>query len=453
MDLLRIKKGHFFRLTGAPNQSVTLLPDPLQLALLPAQIPFIKPRLRVAEGDRVQIGSILFQDKRNSKFVFRSPAGGTVHRIQFGPRRVIEAIVIQRDHGKEPRVEFESFSTEQLHRLSRGSLIEHILDGGMWWVFRALPFRDLADPGVEPPMILVCLDAREPFLPDPAVYLQDQDQVLDYGLAVLDKLAPGKVMVFGDGGGRNPNGHDYRRFLTHCVKGRYPADDPGTVLYHIKRNASQNRSWYIQGQDLLSLARFLIQGRFPVERVVCIGGSAAPVRQYYHTRIGVPLQHLAELKPNGRPVRYVVGGIMRGFASSAEGFVGLYETGLTLLPASDPEEFLALFKPGFDKPTYSRTFASRLSPRPLDYDCNLGGGGRACIACMHCADVCPVDILPQMTYKAILAEEIEEYLAHGLLDCVECGLCSYVCPSKIELTHTFKTAKAAYAREQAASPE
>jgi Na+-transporting NADH:ubiquinone oxidoreductase subunit A len=66
---------------------------------------------------------------------------------------------------------------------------------------------------------------------------------------------------------------------------------------------------------------------------------------------------------------------------------------------------------------------------------------------MHCADVCPVDILPQMAFKAILAEEIEEALQHGLLDCVECGLCSYVCPSKIELSQTFKTAKAAYAKE------
>ena len=55
-----------------------------------------------------------------------------------------------------------------------------------------------------------------------------------------------------------------------------------------------------------------------------------------------------------------------------------------------------------------------------------------------------------MTYKAILAEEVEESLEHGLLDCVECGLCSYVCPAKIELTETLKHAKAAYAREKGA---
>jgi Na+-transporting NADH:ubiquinone oxidoreductase subunit A len=53
-----------------------------------------------------------------------------------------------------------------------------------------------------------------------------------------------------------------------------------------------------------------------------------------------------------------------------------------------------------------------------------------------------------MVYKAIQAQEVEEYLELGLLDCVECGLCSYVCPSKIELRQTFVETKAVYAREQ-----
>jgi Na+-transporting NADH:ubiquinone oxidoreductase subunit A len=68
---------------------------------------------------------------------------------------------------------------------------------------------------------------------------------------------------------------------------------------------------------------------------------------------------------------------------------------------------------------------------------------------MACARVCPVDLLPQFIYKSILAEEVETYLAHGLLDCVECGLCSYVCPAKIELVAAFKAARAACYRERA----
>ncbi len=83
-------------------------------------------------------------------------------------------------------------------------------------------------------------------------------------------------------------------------------------------------------------------------------------------------------------------------------------------------------------------------------DCNRHGGVRACIACGYCAQVCPVDILPQLTFKAVLADTVEEFLAHGLLDCVECGLCTYVCPSKIELADILVQAKAAYYKEQTA---
>jgi Na+-transporting NADH:ubiquinone oxidoreductase subunit A len=83
-------------------------------------------------------------------------------------------------------------------------------------------------------------------------------------------------------------------------------------------------------------------------------------------------------------------------------------------------------------------------------DCNRHGGVRACIACGYCAQVCPVDILPQLTFKAVLADAVEEFLAHGLLDCVECGLCTYVCPSKIELADILVQAKAAYYKEQTA---
>ena len=58
-----------------------------------------------------------------------------------------------------------------------------------------------------------------------------------------------------------------------------------------------------------------------------------------------------------------------------------------------------------------------------------------------------MDILPQFTFKAVEADEIEEALALGLLDCVECGLCSFVCPAKLELSDILKKAKEAYAKE------
>lgn len=445
MQEIKIKKGHRVRMAGAPSNTLENLADPPQIAFLPAKIPYIKPRLKVAEGDTVKIGSILFEDKRNPDFKFLSPAGGVVRAVQFGPRRVIESIVIDRDMKNEARVQFPSVSDAELAAMDRQKLVEHILAGGLWWVFRQLPFRDLPDPEIAPPAIIVGLSAQEPFQPLPDVYLQDRFDLLLFGLKVLEKLSGGNALVFASGDTPLPD--EAHQALTHRVWGNYPADDPGTLLYHIKTSAEQNRSWSVSGQDLILLAQLLTRGEYPVDRIVSVAGSGTSNPRHFRTRLGVPLAHLVEDDAVGVDLRFVVGGLFRGYESDRNGFMGHYETALNLLPSGSEAEFLSLFNPGFNKPTYSRVFLSRLNPEKPVFDCNLKGGVRACIACMHCADVCPVDILPHMAYKAVLADEVEEYLEHGLLDCVACGLCAYVCPSKIELTQTFIEAKAVYAKE------
>jgi Na+-transporting NADH:ubiquinone oxidoreductase subunit A len=139
--------------------------------------------------------------------------------------------------------------------------------------------------------------------------------------------------------------------------------------------------------------------------------------------------------------------VFKGYTQTEESYLGLYETSLTLIPDGGEQEFLGFLRPGFSKSSYSRTFLSFFNNSELKIDCNLHGEERACINCGYCTNVCPVDILPQFTYKSILADEVEESLAHGLLDCVECGLCTFVCPSKIELREAFKDAKKTYYKE------
>ena len=445
---LKIKKGLDIRVSGRPDSQLREAEQPNQVAMLPEHIPHIKPRLLVAQGDTVSIGTPLFEDKRNTKIRFLSPAGGRISTIQFGPRRVIQTIVIDimRD-GEEASLAFPAVNSEALGNFTHETLVDLITMGGMWWAFRQLPFRDIPDPQRTPPMIVVSLGAGEPFQAEPEVYLRDREALFTYGLRLLEALSGSPPIVAVAANQRNVLQHLGGQ-VTHVVHGRYPSDDPAAIVFHLKKSSQENQAWFISGQDLLSLAALLSEGRYPVERVVSVAGEGVRSPTHYLTRMGVPLAHLAGTRAEGEDVRYIVGGMLRGFESSDFGFLGLYETSLNLMPLGHRAEFMALFRPGWRKPTYSRTFISRLNPGDLTYNCNLGGEPRPCIACMYCADVCPVDILPELTYKAILAEEVEEYVEHGLLDCVECGLCTYVCPSKIELTQTFTAAKAAYAKER-----
>lgn len=444
---IKSKKGHDLKSAGRPTVDLIDLPRPTTVAALPERIPFIKPRLQVAEGQRVNLGSVLFEDKSDKNLKFLSPGGGTVREIVLGPRRVIREIIIELD-GEQTPESFDTLDHAGLEAVDRQELVRMLRTGGLWPLLRALPFRDIADPQTIPSRLIVSLGGVDPFQPQAHIYLKGKTESFRFGLLVLQKLA-----------GRNPlvltaNGQAARieeilpQTITHGVSGPYPADDPGILLYHIKKSAAENRAWYIDGQDVLLLAQLIQTGRYPTERVVAVGGESANERRHVRTRMGAPLGHLVKPADPSADIRYVTGGLLRGYRGSAQTHLGLYETNLTLVPEGNEKEFLALFNPGFRKPTFSRAYLSRINRSPNSYNCNRHGGDRACIACMHCADVCPVDILPQFAYKAVLAEEVEEYLAHGLLDCVECSLCSFVCLSKIELAETLKAAKATYRKEQ-----
>ena len=419
---------------------------PLTVAVLPERIPFIRPRLAVAQGDRISVGDLLFTDKSNTRLRFLSPGGGRVEALQYGPRRVLREIVIQRDLENEAVTSLAPpLSPEMMEQIPRSELVEHLLRGGVWPFLRTLPYRGIADPEATPPAIYVRLDAREPFQVPPERYLLNQRERFLLGIKVLKQLCP-VVHVYANGADQTFCDR-HQDFVTHGLHGRYPADDPGVLLFHIRQSPADNKAWFIDGQDLLSLTQMLETGQFPTERLFAVGGTGVASPRYVATRMGAPLKHLAGEITCQNP-RFTVGGTLRGYTGDPDGHMGLYETSLAIIPEAAEADFLTSFRPGIDKPSYSRAFLSALRRKPLPMNSNVNGGRRACIACGYCADVCPVDIWPQMTFKSILAEETEEALAHGLLDCVECGLCSYVCPSKIELTAMLQAAKHAYRKEQ-----
>lgn len=435
-------------MTGAPG-STTQTAGPVDRLIVSAErISHIKTRLQVKEGDRVRLGSVLFTDKRNPDMRFLSPGAGVIETIEYGPRRVIRAIVIQLDRTEEQE-SFKSLAPGQTpESLSRSELVQRLTEGGIWPFIRSLPFRDIADPGIVPPAIIVPLDCLDPFHPPPAFYLEGAEDDFYTGLLALSLLAP-IVNVVGNGQDPPPMPEKTQRVVTHRLNGPYPADDPGVFIYHTRADAQDNASWYIHGADVVLLGKFLTTGRFPVQRVVTV--SAPGVISHVHTRIGAPITSLAPAVENLLDYRVIAGGVFRGQAVSPGAGVNYYETAITVLPEGNKPEFVGFLRPGFRKPSHWRAFLSAFNPGPFDRDTGLHGEERACINCGACAEVCPVDILPQFTMKSLVAGEIEEALAHGLLDCVECGLCSYVCPSKVELCEQLRSARKTFYKEQAAS--
>jgi Na+-transporting NADH:ubiquinone oxidoreductase subunit A len=447
MKVVRVKKGYHLKVVGSPSPMSQEAEQPRRLAVLPERIPFLKPRLKVAKDDRVALGSPLFEDKRNTDIQFLSPGGGHVADIRFGPRRVIQEIIIELDE-TEQQTEFERYSQTDIDRMTREQVVQALVTGGLWPLIKELPFRDYAQADFVPSTLFVSLGSLEPFHPVPQVYLQGNEELFEFGLRVLSKLAEGRVYVC-----RHRAHTEWAASLEGSINltytGNYPAHDPGALLYRMKSSSEENRAWFIDGQDVVLIARLLRTGFYPTERIVSLGGSGARQPRHVVTRMGAPLSVIATEGNANESWRYIQGGILTGYGAVNRSHLGFLEKAVNLLPEGDRKgELLGLFNPGYRKPTYSRVFLSALNREELEMNCSMHGGERACIACGYCALVCPVDILPQFTYKAVLAGEVEESLEHGLLDCVECALCSYVCPSKIELFETFKKGKAEFYNER-----
>ncbi len=443
MNTVRVKKGWRFKINGTPSARLETRLDLKYVAAMPAKIPFIKPRLKVQVGDQVKIGSLLFEDKKNPGIKFLSPGGGKVAAVNYGPRRVIEEILIALD-ADESYENFESFDAEKLSLLAREKLISKLMAGGVWPFIRQLPYREIAAPATKPTAIWVSLDSADPFQPSPGISYKDQRPFFDLGVQALRKLSD-CVNITQYAGNNTVEWLD--QFVTHRVSGDYPANDPGVVLYHTKQSSTDNHAWYINGQDLLLIGEFLSTGLYPTKRVVTFSDVTSKNSLHIKTRMGVSLNDLYPLHSDMDHLRWIVGGIFSGYTSHADGFLGMYETSVMVIEESIESEFFGFARPGLDKLSNSRTVLSALSSTPLTVDSDMHGEERPCINCGYCAKICPVDILPQYTYKSIYADEIEEALSHGLLDCVECGLCSFVCPSKIELSETLIEAKHMYRKE------
>ncbi|MCP4164216.1 MAG: 4Fe-4S dicluster domain-containing protein [Deltaproteobacteria bacterium] len=440
MKNINIKKGYtqVFDVESRLEKAISSK----EVALTPSRIPFIKPKLLVKKGDLLKIGSPVFFDKRNPEIKFLSPAGGVVKNIVFGERRVIKKILIVIE--KEEYEQFESINHDKISKTDRADLVKHIINGGLWPLFRELPYRDYPNKDKIPPQIIVNLNSPEPEGPSPSVYLENEENNFFAGLEILNKLSD-KTFIISDASDEVPDQID--KLITHKVAGNYPANDPGTFLYHIKKNIPENSSWYIFGQDLIMIAKLVLSGKYPTDKVVTVSGSMnKDDNLHYRVRVGAPLNDL--VKHTFDDFKIIQGGVFRGYDTSDTPYSGYFENSFNLLKKEGEDALFGFVMPGFKKNTVSKTFFSFLNTGTREIECSLNGEERACVNCGTCSKFCPVDMFPNITYKAVYADEVEEAIFSGLLDCVECGVCSFVCPSKIELAKDLKNAKSEYYKEQ-----
>lgn len=444
-----IRRGLDIPIQGAATGDVVSLELPETVAYAPTELPGLTPRLDAREGDRVKQGSVLFHDKKRPDIVVRSPVAGVVQEVRRGARRVITDVVVKRE-GDEAEA-LKAYSPSELAGLDRDAARAAVAASGWWPALRTRPLDRIPDVDSTPQSILIGAMETGPLQPDADVLLGAGDaDALQAAINVLAKLTDGPVHLARRKGVAHPALDGVSGVQVHTFSGPHPAGDMGLQVNLVDPPRGQNRVWVIRAWDAVALGRTLLEGRFHAERVYAAVGVGASEKRFVRTVVGAPL---ASLTGESAPSRWINGSVLTGWATSSDRWASYSQRAVHVLPAEVPRYMFGWALPSFGAWSFHKTFLSGFAGAPasgVDLRPGLFGGERAIVPIgAYDKVVATPDILPDFLFKAIIAGDLEESIALGMLDITqeEAALCTYVCPSKVEFDVILRQGLDIYERE------
>ena len=441
MKEIRLKKGHDIVLAGRPEKRLVNAGQPARLKIRPADFRGIKPKLMIKEGDHVKTGSPVFYSKTSPGMFVTAPGSGRIIRIAIGERRAVEEIVIDLDR-TESFEKFERFNEQSVASLSSGRIKEQLLRSGLWPVIRQRPFSSVADPEKLPKAVFVPAMSTAPFAPDTDFVLDQDATGFQMGLSILKRLSGSPVHLVA---GKNTSSEvlaGAKDVVQHCFSGPHPAGNVGIHIHHIAPIRSRDDIvWYVSLQDVLRIGRLFLRGRFPVEKIVTVGGESVERRQYVKIRQGMMLEDILWDNRFEKNARLISGDVLTGLKSLPEDPLGFYHEIISVIPEKTGRDFMGWIKPGLHKYSVTNLFLSRLrSNRGSRLDTGMNGSTRVIIPFGNIESVLPMNILPTFLIKMTLARDIDEMEKLGIYECdpEDFALCSFVDASKMEIAEIIR---------------
>ncbi len=431
--MIKITKGLNLPIAGMPSQQISSKTAVKRVALLGEEYIGMRPSMAVREGDRVQKGQLLFEDKKNPGVRFTAPASGTVSAIHRGERRVLQSVVIDVDG--EESVHFPRYELAELAGLTRESVQQQLLESGLWTAFRTRPFSKIPAPGSVPAAIFVTAIDTNPLAADPQPIILAQREAFDAGLTLLTRLTDGKVHVCQAGGGKL-GGHPVGQVTFNQFAGPHPAGLVGTHIHFLEPVSLKKQVWHLNYQDVIAVGKVFLEGELYNERIVALGGPQVKEPRLLKTCLGASLDELLEDELLDDENRIISGSVLSGtHARGPHAFLGRFHLQISVVKEGREKELFGWVMPGKDKFSITRTTVGHFLKRKLfNFSTDTNGGERAMVPIGNYERVMPLDILPTILLRDLLAGDTDSAQALGCLELDEedLALCTYVCPGKYE---------------------
>ena len=430
---VRLSRGLNINLLGDADKVYASVKNHEIYALKPTDFHGLTPKLTVKVGDSVLAGSIIFFDKYNEKIKFCSPVSGTIQDIVRGDKRRILEVIIK----SNSEVKYVSHSPANPKDLSREQIIDHMLEKGVWPFIRQKPYDIIANPSDMPKAIFISAFKSGPLAIDNDFALYGMDELFQKGLDIISKLTNGKTHLNLDG---NTNSSkvfsDAKGVELNSFSGPHPAGNVGIQIHHLDPINKGDIVWYLEPQDIIIIARLFTEGKYDVSRIISLCGSEVSKPRYYRTISGSCVANLISDNVKRENNRIICGDVLSGIKIDKNGYLGFYDTQITVIKEGNEQEFLGWALPGINKFSMSKSYFSWLFPtRKYNIDTNMRGEERAYVVTGQYEKVLPMDIFPQQLVKAIMIEDIDLMEKLGIYEVgpEDFALCEFVCTSKIEV--------------------
>ncbi|MDU1062601.1 MAG: Na(+)-translocating NADH-quinone reductase subunit A [Leclercia adecarboxylata] len=431
--MIRIRKGLDLPISGIPVQQILPCATPRHVALLGDDYVGMRPTMLVQEGDSVIKGQALFEDKKNPGVLFTAPASGTIAAIHRGERRVLQSVVIRLEGDRQR--EFARHDIADLPTLSRQAVQAQLLESGLWTALRTRPFSKTPVPDTVPAAIFVTAMDTNPLSADPQPIILAQRQAFDAGLTILTRLTEGKVHVCQAGGGKL-GGHPQGKVTFNAFAGPHPAGLPGTHIHFLEAVSLTKQVWHLNYQDAIAIGKLFTTGELCTERVIALGGPQMRNPRLVRTCLGADINDLLVDETLDGENRHISGSVLSGrHATGAQAWLGRFHLQVSVVKEGREKELFGWVMPGREKFSVTRTTLGHfLRNKLFNFSTDTNGGERAMVPIGNYERVMPLDILPTLLLRDLLAGDTDGAQALGCLELDEedLALCTYVCPGKYE---------------------
>ncbi len=429
---IKIKRGLDIKLIGKAEKEVQELGLSAFYALKPTDFEGLTPKILVKEGETVKAGSPLFFDKYRPEVQFTSPVSGVVAEVIRGERRRVLEVVVKPDES----IEYEQFGAASPADLSKEQIIEKIQKAGLWPAIRQRPYAIIAKKEDTPKAIYVSGFDSAPLAPDYEFILKDQIDDFQTGIDALAKLTSGKVNLslhdeLNSGLFKNMKNADIYEF-----SGPHPSGTVGVQINKIDPINKGDIVWYLNIQDVTTIGKLFSKGIYDASKTIALTGAEVKSTKYYKLISGSQVLPLIENNITDVESRIISGNVLCGEKINPSGYIGYYDSQITIIAEGSNAEFLGWGMPGLKKYSMSRTFFSWLTPKKeYNLDTNMRGGERPFVVTGELEKVFPMDIYPMQLLKAIIIEDIDLMEQLGIYEVAEedFALCEFVNTSKIEI--------------------